>query len=154
MYASDILVSKNLKDYASALTDIMEDAFTRVLLFTRHKRLADLKTELMAFGCIKGNCNANSQHADKKEMSGLKIQSTKTVDVSLPEDKKTPWITGFAFISAENVILCDHLNENIKLLDSSWTVKHSLKLSQYPYDVAVVDDSNVVTQREKKHFSS
>lgn len=144
MYASDILVSKNLKDYASVLTDIKENAFTPVLLFTRPKRLAYLKTELMAIGNIKGNYNANSLHADKKVMLGLEIQSTETVDISLPDDTKTPWITGFAFMSAENVILCDHQNDNINMRDSSWTVKQRLKLSQYPYDVTVVDDSNVV----------
>ena len=54
------------------------------------------------------------------------------------------WITGCAFVSAEDVVVCDHRNDCLKLIDSAMVVKGMLKLPSYPYDIAVVDDRRAI----------
>ena len=66
------------------------------------------------------------------------------MNVRLSDDKTDPRISGCAFMSNGYLVACDYHNNNIKLLDTSWSLKDCLKLSAQPWDVSVIDDNTVI----------
>ena len=48
------------------------------------------------------------------------------------------------------LILCDDSNDKIKMLDSSLSVVDSLDMPGHPFQIDVVDSSNVVVATEDK----
>ena len=74
----------------------------------------------------------------------MKIQSSSRINIRSPDDTETPWITGCTYMPNGHAVLCDCHNSNIKLLDNSCSVKESLSFPFWPWDVSVIDDSNVI----------
>ena len=94
---------------------------------------------------------ASNQH-ERIVMLGRRIHSKREVNVRMSDDKKHPMIIGCAVMPNDNIILCDFLNQKIKLLDPSMALKDSLDLPG-PLNVSVVDDNNViVTLPDKKQL--
>ena len=80
-----------------------------------------------------------------KLFTNLKLGSSSTVEVNVPEDKQNPYITGCVFMPTGNVILCDSLNHKLKVLDvRNFAIKGTINMQSRPWDLAVVDDASVV----------
>ena len=71
------------------------------------------------------------------------IKWARNVNVRLADDKYDPDITGCVVMSSGYIVACDR-NGSIKLLDRYWSLLDSLKLPANPWDVAVIDDNNVI----------
>ena len=79
-----------------------------------------------------------------------KIQSCNQVNIRLEDDKEDPDIIGCVFMSNGYLVACDLSNNSIKLLDSSFAIKDSLKFPNYPWGVSIIDDNTVIVSIPEK----
>ena len=73
------------------------------------------------------------------------------VNIKMLGEMGVPWINGCTFMPNGYVVLCDLNNHNIKLLSDTFTIKDSLKLYSYPWDVSPVSSSSVVITLPNKN---
>ena len=66
-------------------------------------------------------------------------------DVRVRADKSDPRITGICVLDNGHIVLCDHSNSKVKFLDDNSTnVKYDILCENAPFDVALMDEKNVV----------
>ena len=68
----------------------------------------------------------------------LNFKPKPDLNVKLPEDKEVPRISGCEFLSTGELLLYDHRNDQLKLLDYFLVVQSSLALDE-PHDVPLLD---------------
>ena len=78
-----------------------------------------------------------------KMLMDRKIKSRSEVNVRTIKDRKNPCIPGCTVMPSGHVVLCYRSDNQIKLLDNSWTITGRLAL-QDPWDVSVIDSNNVI----------
>ena len=108
------------------------------LSFERDKKLDDLLTDDNNRGTLK-----LTQNPLKTIILERKVTSHKEVNVRHVGEKNDPEITRCAVMPNGHVVICDHNNDKMKLLDSSLALKDSMNLP-YPWDVTVIDASHVI----------
>ena len=86
-------------------------------------------------------------------IADMKIKSIEKVDVTFSADQNTPGITGSVFLPNDELILCDHTNSSVKVLNADFTQKEQLKLSSRPWDLCLMEtDEIVITQPGTKQL--
>ena len=86
---------------------------------------------------------SDTNHLDN--VLNLKVKSSSKVNIKLPQDKRTSSISSCAFIPSGELLLVDHRNNSLKLLDRTLTVKNSFDLSpDTTWDVSVLGTSTIV----------
>ena len=86
-------------------------------------------------------------------MLDLKVKSSCKVNIKLPQDEMSSRITSCAFLPHDELLLVDHHNGSLKLLDRALVLQNRFVLFPgRPWDVSVVDSSTVVVTfpREKR----
>ena len=73
-----------------------------------------------------------------------RIRSISKVNIRIPDDREVPGIVGCCVMSDGQAVLCDFYNDQIKLLDSSYKLIANLKLPARPYDISVLNDTEVI----------
>ena len=73
-----------------------------------------------------------------------RIRSISKVNIRIPDDSEEPCIWGCCVMSDGQAVLCDYNNYQIKLLDSSYKLIGNLKLPARPYDISVLNDTEVI----------
>ena len=68
----------------------------------------------------------------------LNFKPKPNLNVKLTEDKEVPRISGCEFLSTGELLLYDHRNDQLKLLDYCLVVQSSLALDE-PHDVSLLD---------------
>ena len=79
-----------------------------------------------------------------------RIRSISKVNIRIPDDSEVPWILGCCVMSDGQAVLCDGNNQQIKLLDSSYKLNGNLKLPARPYDISVLNDTDVIITLPQK----
>ena len=74
----------------------------------------------------------------------MMVKSTKEVNIKLPNDGESPYITGCTFLSNGRILLCDYNNKKVKLIDSDMSVKKSLILPECPLNVAAIGENEAI----------
>ena len=74
----------------------------------------------------------------------LSPRSISKVNVKIANDKDVPRITGCTVLSNGELLMCDHKNFNIKLLNKSLIVSDSVTLASRPWDIVVVNDKTAI----------
>ena len=83
----------------------------------------------------------------------MKVQNSRYVTIKLPYDETTPYITGCTFMADGQLLVCDHYNNNIKLLNSDLKITDSLGLACRPCDISAVDSARaIVTLPDRKQL--
>ena len=78
-------------------------------------------------------------------MLNLKVKSPCKVNIKHPQDKGSPRITSCAFLPNGELLLVDHRNYSLKLLDRALVLQNSFDLlPDRPWDVSVVESSTLV----------
>ena len=78
-------------------------------------------------------------------MLDLKVKSSCKVNIKHPQDKESPRITSCAFLPNGELLLVDHRNYSLKLLDRALVLQNCFDLlPDIPWDVSAVDSSTVV----------
>lgn len=78
------------------------------------------------------------------DISNMTITSSRKVKIELPGNKESCKFTGCVFVQGGQLLLCDHENKNILLLDGSLAVQDLLKFDRSPWGIAVVNDSTAI----------
>ena len=153
MFVADTQVSKSIQGYASKLAELEKDIEKPNLVFERNELLADLAAGINSLGDLTSQRKYDRQDnklsgklcstGSTKMLKDRKIKSRSVVNVRTNEDKYDPWISGCTVMPNGHVVLCDHNNTQVKLLDDSWTITGRLELPE-PWDVSVIDSNNVI----------
>ena len=152
VFAADTKISKRLKELESMINDFRDEVKPSLLEFERKQKLLNLKQEVKTLGCLRV---IESQKTKTENMNFLKmnVQTSRDVQIKLPDDKKTPWITGCTFMPDGQLVLCDRYNYKIKLLSSTLDITVSLGLDSWPWDISTVDSNTaVVTIPDRKQL--
>ena len=70
----------------------------------------------------------------------LNLTRQRVTNVRIPSDERPCWITGLDTTTAGQLILTDLNNSNVKLFSPDGELISSLRLSELPWDVTVVDE--------------
>ena len=144
MFALDIKISKNLSEYEAVLDDLKNNFERGDLCFQRNSKLVELQQAIDSLGSIKEKDSVSYKGTSTKVVLGMKVQSSSQPNVQLSNEKILPSITGCCFMPSGDLVLCDHNNSKLKLLDQTFNVKDSLSLSADPWSLVVIDNSNVI----------
>ena len=80
----------------------------------------------------------------QKGFDEMSVTARNQVNVKVPSDTRDAHITGAAFLPSGQLILCDYINNNLKLLDENLQMKESIDLPKAPWDIAVVNQHQVI----------
>ena len=159
MFIADVQVSRSIRGYTRKLGELQKDIEKPTLAFERNEILADLAAGIDTLGSLKSQRKGDKQDnrlSGKPYSKGStmmlidrKIKSRSVVNVRTREDKQDPSLTGCTVMPNGHVVLCDYNNNKIKLLNDSWIITGRLTL-QHPWDIAVIDSSNVIVSSPEK----
>ena len=76
--------------------------------------------------------------------SSLKVECVTKIDVRLPDDTKSPRITGCVFMPDGLSVICDNLNQKVKTLSKIFVLRENVDLNAQPWDLAVCNNSKVI----------
>ena len=88
-------------------------------------------------------CHA-SRTPQMKGFDEMSVTAGNKINVKLQSDAKDAWISGSTFLSSVELVLCDCINRRLKLLDKSLQMKKSICVSEIPWDVATVNQHQVI----------
>ena len=80
----------------------------------------------------------------QKGFDEMSVTARNQVNVKVPSDTRDAHITGAAFLPSGQLIMCDYINNNLKLLDENLQMKESIDLPKAPWDIAVVNQHQVI----------
>ena len=144
MFASDIKISKNLSEYETVLDDLQNNFERADLWFQRNSKLVEMQQTIDSLGSIKEKDFVSYEGTSTKVVLGMKVQSSRQLNVRLSDDNELPWITGCCFMPSGDLVLCERANYKLKLLDRTFKVKDNLSLNDNPWSLSVIDNSNVI----------
>ena len=143
VFAADAKISKRLKELESMMNDFRDEVKPSLIEFERNQKLLNLKQEVKTLGSLRV---IESQKTKTENMNFLKmaVQSSREVQIKLPDDDEIPWITGCTFMPDGQLVLCDRYNDKIKLLSSTLDVTGNLGLDSGPWDISALDSNTAV----------
>ena len=138
------------KECSQKICDTCKD-YHRKLAGTRNHVIVPMNKGLSTFGekqrHTTGSCdNAASEVSITSNtlLLGRKVQSRSEMNVKVDGDKHSSWITGCAVTASGSVVVCDRINQKIKLLNNSGVLTEYIQLSSAPRDVSVLDSTSVI----------
>ena len=143
MFSANAKLSKNLSEYDSLIKEITNGMQSPEMKFQKNTKLTDLFKIGEGLGRI-ALSDVSPPQQGHVDISEMKVKSKKDVDIELSDDEETPHITDCTFLANGNILLCDYWNKKMKLLDSDMVVKKSLKLSDWPWNVAAVSENEAI----------
>ena len=139
-------ISKNIKrepshyceDCSEYFCDTCKDVHGSLKVSRNHTVLSGAKMPKHFNTTGTGIQHGNIMWLDKR------IRSISKVNIRIPNDSEVPCIWGCCLMSDGQAVLCDWNNDQIKLLDSSYKLIGNLKLPAEPYDISVLNDTDVI----------
>ena len=77
-------------------------------------------------------------------LNEISVPTRNQVNIKVQSDSNDAWISGSAFLPSGELILCDHINKKLKLLDENLQMKESIDVPGQPGDIAVVNQHQVI----------
>ena len=77
-------------------------------------------------------------------LNEISVPTRNQVNIKVQSDSNDAWIYGSAFLPSGELILCDHINKKLKLLDENLQMKESIDVPGQPWDVAPVNQHQVI----------
>ena len=152
MFAADVKVSKRLSELQSMMKDFQDEVKTPFLHFEENKKLLDVKQNVTSLGTLRIS-ELPKRKTETTNCLKMKVQNSRDVQIKIPSDKQTPIITGCTFMADGQLLVCDHYNNKIKLLNSKFDITDSLGLASWPWDISVIDNvTAVVTLPDRKQL--
>lgn len=93
--------------------------------------------------------SCKESHVCLQQISGIKVKKSKPTLIKVEADKRIPTIVGAKFMPGGELVLCDEMNNRIKVLDNSLKVQLIVDLPETPKDFAVVDDKIIIVSFSK-----
>ena len=147
-----LIEATNLYKEYQHVTEEMDNETQQVKIRIREdEMLPDLLQQLTSIGQreIADSEEITDGIGDKQQQEKifLDIKSCTAVqesDIKLPIDEKIPTITGCCFSPDGGVIICDHDNKKVKILDKEMKIKFTIPCPESPSDVARFDENSAV----------
>ena len=147
IFIHNLQLKKTLEQIDNILQDIASQAKAPGISFEFNEFLK--VTNAQSLGVVRSTSTMAKD--TRPVIADMKIKSVEKLDVRLPCDRQTPWITGSLFLPNGELILCDNFNTSVKVLNSDFTQKEQLKLSSPPWDLCLMEnDEIVITQPNTK----
>ena len=93
-----------------------------------------------------------SRIPQQKGFDEMSITAGNKINVKLQADVKDAGISGSTFLSSGELILCDWYNKTLKRLDKSLQMKESIDVPGGPWDVAQVNQQQVIVTFPLKKY--
>ena len=147
-----LIEAQNLYNEYQHVAEEMDQETQQVKIVIREdEMLPDLFQQLTSIGQRETTESEEIQDGigdkQKKEKSFLDIKSCTALqesDIKLPNDEKVPNITGCCFSPDDGIIICDHDNKKLKILDKDMDIRFTIPCPASPWDVARFDENSVV----------
>lgn len=139
---SNSKLRKALKDYETVLDDVRNKSDVPHISFEYDKSLYDLTSILKKLGKVTVTYNKKEAMA-KPVWLDASVKQRTVVDIKTLANKD-PSITGIEFVNDGEILIADHGNAKLALLDESMTIKESMEFEVSPYDIVWIKDSEVV----------
>ena len=143
MFAADVKISKRLSELRSMMEDFQDEVKPQRLEFEGNQKLLGLRHEVKALGTLRVS-ESQKTKTETAYFLKMKAQNSREVQIKLPNDKSPPAITGCTFMVDGQLLLCDHPNKTIKLLNSTFDKTGNLVLDSEPWDISAVDSTRAV----------
>ena len=110
MFALDVRITKNLKDYESFVTDIKTDTKPVRLSFERNVKLESILKDIKSMGAVKyidsGVAESDSHHPELKlNIMNMQITSPKWVDITAPDETNPGYFKPAHFFQMVTLLL-------------------------------------------------
>ena len=145
MFSANVKLSKSIYDYDELVEEIRNSMLPPKLEFQQNTILIDMLKKEEGLGNIESS-DSDSTQKDHVIILDMKVKSAKEVNIKLSDDGSTPHISDCTFLSNGRILLFDHNNDNVKLLDNDISVKQSLELPTGPFNVAAVGENEVIVR--------
>ena len=100
-------------------------------------------------GTVKCHTSRIPQQKGFDEMS---VTAGNKINVKVQSDTYDAFISGAAFLSSGELVLCDRSNYKLKLLDKNLQMKESIDVPEEPWDVAPVNQQQVIVTFPLKKY--
>lgn len=119
--------------------------------------------------CPTSSCPSFANGVDREDrpraMQSQRIRSASSVDNNEPrnggnfhtsedthleisqQNKQPAWITGIAVLDSGNIVIVDHVNEQVMLYDTTYVNVSEIHVSPAPYDIAAISNTELLLTR-------
>ena len=140
IFIHNLKLKKTLEQFDNILQDINNEVKAPGISFEFDETLNI--TNAQSLGVVRSTSTIPKE--TRPVITDLKIKSIEKVDVKFPADQTTPLVTGSLFLPNGELILCDHNNSSVKVLNADFTQKEQLKLSSQPWDLCLMENDEIV----------
>ena len=135
----NIQLSQAVKSFTTITEEITKEVYQPHISFECNPALS--LADDQDLGTVKYHTSRIPQQKGFDEMS---VTAQNHVNIKSRSDAKDTWISGSTFLSSGELVLCDYYNNKSKLLDKSLQMKESIDVPGGPWDVAPVDQHQVI----------
>ena len=140
IFIHNLKLKKTLEHMDGILEDIEDEFKEPGISFVFDDTLS--LTYVQSIGTVLSKCITGKE--TRPVITDMKIKSKEKVDVKLPDEKLTPLITGSLFMPNDELVLCDCVNSSVKVFNTDFTLKESVKLPSKPWHLCRMRISKVV----------
>ena len=134
---------KSMDDCGSVIEEISNKMIFSDIQFEPDRKLQNLEEDLKSLGQIKV-CISKHCEIPKEAFLNAHFSETTKVNTKGEADKKPIQISGVSFLNNGEFLICDYNNSKLMLYDASFKLTESTRTPSAPWDIALVNDSEVV----------
>ena len=139
IFVYNIQISQAVKSLTTITEEITTEVYQPRISFECNPAISFAGNQDL--GTVRCHTSRTPQMKGFDEMS---VTAGNKINVKLQSDAKDAWISGSTFLSSGELVLCDCINRRLKLLDKSLQMKESIDVSEIPWDVATVNQHQVI----------
>ena len=166
-FAAEVKVSNRLDHCFASFKDAFAKPLTPVLTFEADKELTEILKKMKTFGTIAAESSGldisglgTEKEKSRDSLEGISRSFLNTayrvhshVDIYGPAKTKEADISGCEIMSKGEVVLCDHANKTVIVLNSLFSFSESLSFTHAPWDVSAASDNvAIITLPLKKRL--
>ena len=135
----NIQLSQAVKSFTTITEEITKEVYQPHISFECNQAINIAADQDL--GTVRCNTSRIPQQKGFDEMS---VTAGNKINVKLQSDAKNAYISGSTFLPSGELVLCDCNNNKLKLLDKSLQMKESIDVPGGPWDVAPVNQQQVI----------
>ena len=139
IFVYNIQLSQTMKSLTTITDEITKEVYQPHISFECNPTITIACDQDL--GTVKCHSTRTPQQKGFDEMS---VTARNQVNVKVQSDDFNAHITGSAFLTSGQLILCDWYNNKLKLLDENLQMKESIDVPGDPWDVAPVNQHQVI----------
>ena len=143
----NIQLSQAVKSFTTITEEITKEVYQPHISFECNPALS--MADDQDLGTV--NCHT-SRTPQMKGFDEMSKTAGNKINVKLQSDAADAWISGSTFLSSGELVLCDCNNNKLNLLDKNLQMKESIDLPGSPWDVAPVDQQQVIVTFRFKQY--